>query len=93
MRENGPLFQHRHFLHDKFLVNDESLQIHERWHRHVSRILRSIAVYRRFYIVSEMHLGDFAHNVGQRIILNYTIVYDETIGCCICGHVLLTFKV
>ncbi|KYN09579.1 hypothetical protein ALC57_18304 [Trachymyrmex cornetzi] len=27
MRENCPLFQHRHFLHDKFLVNDESLQI------------------------------------------------------------------
>ena len=93
MRENGPLFQHRHFLHDKFLVNDESLQIHEHCHRHVSRILRSIAVYRRFYIVSEMHLGDFAHNVGQRIILNYTIVYDETIGCRIRGHVLLTFKV
>ncbi|KYN12749.1 hypothetical protein ALC57_15074 [Trachymyrmex cornetzi] len=35
MRENGPLFQHHHFLHDKFLVNDESLQIHERWHEHV----------------------------------------------------------
>ena len=35
MRENGPLFQHRHFLHDKFLVNDETLQIHERWHGHV----------------------------------------------------------
>ncbi|KYN29537.1 hypothetical protein ALC57_01017 [Trachymyrmex cornetzi] len=35
MCENGPLFQHNHFLHDKFLVNDESLQIHERWHEHV----------------------------------------------------------
>ncbi|KYN17528.1 hypothetical protein ALC57_10177, partial [Trachymyrmex cornetzi] len=35
MRENGPLFQHSHFFHDKFLVNDESLQIHERWHEHV----------------------------------------------------------
>ena len=35
MRENGPLFQHRHFFHDKFLVNDETLQIHERWHGHV----------------------------------------------------------
>ncbi|KYN26662.1 hypothetical protein ALC57_03971 [Trachymyrmex cornetzi] len=35
MRENGPLFQHRHFLHDKFLVNDEFLQIHKRWHEHV----------------------------------------------------------
>ncbi|KYN20093.1 hypothetical protein ALC57_07561 [Trachymyrmex cornetzi] len=35
MRENGPLFQHRYFLHDKFFVNDESLHIHERWHEHV----------------------------------------------------------
>ncbi|KYN20016.1 hypothetical protein ALC57_07637 [Trachymyrmex cornetzi] len=25
MRENGPLFQHRYFLHDKILINDESL--------------------------------------------------------------------
>ena len=46
----------------------------------LSRILRSIASYRRFYIVSEVHLGDFAHNVGQWIILNHTIVYDETIS-------------
>ena len=91
MRENGPLFQHRHFLHDKFLVNDESLQIHERWHRHV--VENIVINYRRFYIVSEVHLGDFAHNVGQRIILNHTIVYDKTIGCRIRGHVLLTFKV
>ncbi|KYN19767.1 hypothetical protein ALC57_07920 [Trachymyrmex cornetzi] len=35
MCENGPLFQHSHFLHDKFLVNDESLQIHERWYEHI----------------------------------------------------------
>jgi len=35
VRENGLLFQHRHFLHDKFLVNDEFLQIHECWHGHV----------------------------------------------------------
>ena len=33
------------------------------------------------------------HNVGQWIILNHAIVYDETIGCCIYGHVLLIFKV
>jgi len=32
MCENSPLFQHRYFLHNKFFVNDESLQIHERWH-------------------------------------------------------------
>jgi len=35
MCENNPLFQHRYFLHNKFFVNDESLQIHERWHEHV----------------------------------------------------------
>ena len=39
-----------------------------------------------------MHLGDFAHYVGQWIILSYTIVYDETISCCICGHILLAVK-
>ena len=96
MRENGPLFQHRHFLHDKFLVNDESLQIHERWHDHVvektavgcGRLRRIVDL-----IVLEVHLGDFAHNVGQWIILNHAIVYDETIGCCICGYILFTFKV
>jgi len=35
MCENGPLFQYRYFFHNKFLVNDESLQIHERSHEHV----------------------------------------------------------
>jgi len=30
MRENGSFPQHRHFLHDKFVSNDKSLQIHER---------------------------------------------------------------
>ena len=69
MSENGLLFQHRHFLHDKFLVNDESLQIHVGMGM-LSQRLRSIAAYCRFYIVSEMHLGDYAHNVDQWIILN-----------------------
>jgi len=54
--------------------------------------LRSNAMYHRFYIMSEVRLGDFAHNVGQWIIPNHAIVY-ETTGCYICGHVLLTFKV
>jgi len=35
MRENDLMFQHHHFLHDKFLVNNESLQIDEYWHEHV----------------------------------------------------------
>jgi len=39
MCENGPLFQYFHyFLHNKFLVNDESLQIRERWHELVETI-------------------------------------------------------
>jgi len=94
MCENSPLFQHRYFLHNKFFVNDEFLQIHE-WAycwEDCDR-LRSNATYRRFYIMSEVRLGDFAHNIGQWIILNHAIVYDKTIGCCIYGHVLLTFKV
>ena len=88
MRENDFLFQHCHFLHDKFLVNDESLQIHECWPGHVEKS----EVDCDFYIKSKVHLGDFAHNVGQWIILSYAIVYDETIGCYICGHILLAVK-
>jgi len=30
MYKNGPLFQHRYFFNNKFLVNDESLQLHKR---------------------------------------------------------------
>jgi len=97
MCENDPLFQHRYFLHNKFLVNDESLQIHES--TNVARAccwedydrLRSNATF-RFYIMSKVRLG-FTHNVNQWIILNHAIVYDEPIDYCICGHVLLTFKV
>jgi len=69
MCENGYLFQHRHFLHDKFLINDESSQIHERGTSMLSRRLQSIAAYRRFYTLSEMHLGDFAHNVDFGTII------------------------
>jgi len=32
MSKNGSLFQHRYFFNDKFLVNDESLQILKRWY-------------------------------------------------------------
>jgi len=90
MCENGSLFQHRHFLHDKLLVNDESLTDPRTLARACCREdcgrLRSIVMYRRFYIMSEMHLSDFAHNVGQWNMLNHAIVYDETIGYCICGR-------
>jgi len=84
MCENGPLFQHRYFLYDKFLVNDECLQIHKRWHEYVIEKIavdcgrmRRIFIRRRFYIMSEVYLGDFTHNVGQWIILNHAIAYNR----------------
>jgi len=89
MRENDLLF-HRHFLHDKFLVNNESCC---RSDGHVVEKIEiddwAIIMYRRFLYHVE---GDFAHNVGQWIILSYAIVYDETIGCCICRHILLAIN-
>ena len=42
--------------------------------------------------MSEVHLGDFAHNVGQRIILNHTIVYDEIIAVVFAGTFSLHSK-
>ena len=74
MCENGPLFQHRYFLHNKFIVNEESLQ-----NVGTSIVVEKIAancgrMWRRFYIMSEVRLSDFAHNVGQWIILNHAIV-------------------
>jgi len=71
MCENGPLFQHRYFLHDKFLVNDGSLQIVG-----PSKLLR------RLRIVDLYHVGDalgddFAHNVDQWIILNYACMMRQ----------------
>lgn len=52
-----------------------------------------------FYIVlncidgrKEMHLGDFAHNVGQRVVLDYAIIYDKIIRDDVHRHVLLGLK-
>jgi len=56
----------------------------------MSRRLRLIAMYRWFYTVSKVHLGDFVDN-DQWIILSYAIVY-ETIGYCIYKHILLAVK-
>jgi len=61
MCENSPLFQHRYFLHNKFFVFDESLQIHERWHEHVvEKIVIDCSRIRRIvdFIMSEVRLGD-----------------------------------
>jgi len=45
MCESSPLFQHRYFLHNKFFVNDESLQISTNVGTSMLlRRLRSIAV-------------------------------------------------
>ncbi|KAG5314838.1 GVQW3 protein, partial [Acromyrmex insinuator] len=58
VRENSPPFQHRYFLHDKFLVNDESLQIHERWHGHVvEKTATSIATTIRAIICGPSNCG------------------------------------
>jgi len=35
------------------------------------------------------HLGNFAHNVGQRIVLNHAIVYNEAVRGGIHGYILL----
>jgi len=38
------------------------------------------------------HLGNFAHNVGQRIVLNHAIVYNETVRGGIYKYILLTIE-
>ena len=47
MCENSPLFQHRYFF-DKFLVNNEFLQIHKRWYDHNEQFFKTV-----------LHLGFF----------------------------------
>jgi len=36
------------------------------------------------------HLGNFAHNVGQRIVLNHAIMYNKTVRGGIHRYILLT---
>jgi len=38
------------------------------------------------------HLSNFAHNVGQRIVLNYAIVYNEAVCGGIYEFILLTIE-
>jgi len=38
------------------------------------------------------HLGNFAHNVGQRIVLNYAIVHNEAVCGGIHGYIRLTIE-
>jgi len=42
MCENGPLFQHRYFFNDKFLVNDEYLQIHKHWYNYDEQFFKTV---------------------------------------------------
>jgi len=38
------------------------------------------------------HLGNFAHNIGQRIVLNHANVYNEALRGGIHGYILLTIE-
>jgi len=38
------------------------------------------------------HLDNFAHNVGQRIVLNHAIMYNEAVCGGIHGYILLTIE-
>ena len=42
MSKNGSLFQHRYFFNDKFLVNDESLQILKRCYDHDEQFFKIV---------------------------------------------------
>ena len=81
MRENGLLFQHRHFLHDKFLVNYKSLslQIHKCWYGHDEQFFEK-ASHSSFFSLFKVlntcwrcNLHDLVHYVGQRIIRGLAI--------------------
>jgi len=39
------------------------------------------------------HSGNFAHNIGQRIILNHANVYNEALRGGIHGYILLTIEI
>jgi len=45
-------------------------------------------MHRRF--LYHLHLGNFAHNISQRIVLNYAIMYNETVRGGI--YILLTIE-
>jgi len=57
-----------------------------------SRRLRSTSKHRRFLYCLQSHLGNFAHNIGQWIVLNHAIVYNETVRGGIHGYILLTIE-
>jgi len=49
-------------------------------------------MHRRFLYHLQSHLGNFAHNIGQRVVLNHTIVYNETVRGGIHGYILLIIE-
>jgi len=40
----------------------------------------------------ESHLDNFAHNIGQRIVLNHAIAYNEAVRDSIHGYILFTIE-
>jgi len=85
------LFERSKFLHKKVSSNDETLQIHKYWYRH-DCVLEKTSMHRRFLYRFQLHFSNFAHNVGQRIVLNHAIVYNETLRGGIHGYILLTIE-
>jgi len=83
MYENGLLFQHHYFFDDKFLVNNESLQIHKRsYNERFFKTVLHLEFSLPFKILNTCwpcNLHNLAHIVGQRTVLDYTIVYDEVV--------------
>ena len=55
MRENSSFFQHRHFLHDKFLSNDKYLQTYKHWYSQwCKRLFEIVLNHKGFSILSHI---------------------------------------
>jgi len=54
MRKNRSFSQHRHFLHDKFLSNDKSLQIYKHWYSHGERLFETVFDHKGSWILSHI---------------------------------------
>jgi len=53
-RENSSFSQHRHFLYDKFLFNDKSLQIYKRWYNHGELFFETLLDHKGSWILSHI---------------------------------------
>jgi len=83
------LFESSKFLHDKVSSNEEILQIHKYWYRHDCVEKTAVDFDISYIFISSsrkrmvLHLGNFAHNMSQRIVLNHAVVYNEAV----CGGI------